>query len=81
MKINQLSNLLLEELEVESLDAIELDTDITQIEEWDSLNTLVLINFVKQNFQVDLTIDDIGESFKFSDLIAHIEKNSQYIIN
>lgn len=81
MKINQLSNLLLEDLEIESLDAIELETDITQIEEWDSLNTLVLINFVKQNFQVDLTIDDIGESFKLSDLIAHIEKNSQYIIN
>ena len=81
MKINQLSNLLLEELEIESLDAIELDTDITQIEEWDSLNTLILINFVKKNFQVDLTIDDIGESFKLSDLIAHIEKNSQYIIN
>ena len=78
MKINQLSNLLLEDLEIESLDAIELETDITQIEEWDSLNTLVLINFVKQNFQVDLTIDDIGESFKLSDLIAHIEKLTIY---
>jgi acyl carrier protein len=81
MKIDVLSSDLIEDLEIESINIIELDTDITQIEEWDSLNTLVLINYVKVNFDVDLTVEDIGESFKLSDLITHIEKNSKHKIN
>tara|TARA_Y100001958_G_C21248633_1_gene581692 strand:- start:4643 stop:4891 length:249 start_codon:yes stop_codon:yes gene_type:complete len=80
MKLKELSEKLIDELEIESITEIHLDTDIIQIEEWDSLNTLVLINFVKVNFDLDLTIDHIGDSLKLSQLISFIENNSKHII-
>ena len=80
MNLNELSNNLIDELEIESINKIELDTDITEIEEWDSLNTLVLINFIKVNFNLNLTADHIGESFKLSQLVSFIEENSNYKI-
>lgn len=81
MKFSELTNLIIHDLEIESLTKLSLDTDITQIEEWDSLSILVLINMVKINFDIDLTTDEIGDSFLIKDLIVFIEKNSNYKIS
>lgn len=80
MNISTLEKKLMQELEIESVDNLELDTDIVLLEEWDSMNTLVLINFIKVNFNLNITVDEIGNSFSVKDLILFIENNSDYKI-
>ena len=52
-----LSNLK-EELELEC--EIDLNTNLKELEEWDSVLAMVLIGFVADNFNVTLTADNLG---------------------
>tara|TARA_B110000977_G_scaffold191664_1_gene264110 strand:+ start:341 stop:574 length:234 start_codon:yes stop_codon:yes gene_type:complete len=68
MKIENFIEILVEELEFEQ-DNINLDTNIKELDEWDSLTTLMLIGFVNNNFEVNLTNQDIEKITTFKSLI------------
>lgn len=49
---------LIEELEIE--ETVDKDTNIKDLDEWDSMTAMVLIGFVSDNFDVILNADDIA---------------------
>ena len=67
-KINYLKELH-EELEIESIEFLTLDTNFKDLEEWDSMTAMVLIGFVNQNFNKNLNSDEIEKCETFSDII------------
>jgi acyl carrier protein len=67
-KINFLKELH-EELEIESIEFLTLDTNFKDPEEWDSMTAMVLIGFVNQNFNKNLNSDEIEKCETFSDII------------
>jgi acyl carrier protein len=67
-KINFLKELH-EELEIESIEFLTLDTNFKDLEEWDSMTAMVLIGFVNQNFNKNLNSDEIEKCETFSDII------------
>ena len=76
MKIEYFLESLKKDLEIESIEKFSLDTDIVQIDEWDSLTLLVFINHIKLNFELEISVEDIGESFTINDIIKLIEKKT-----
>ncbi|WP_159479145.1 acyl carrier protein [Chryseobacterium sp. 18068] len=70
MNIADFTSQLQEELELE----IDLtpETDLSQLEEWDSMAAMILIGFVSDKFGVLLTGDDIAEITTVNSLIAKI---------
>jgi acyl carrier protein len=67
-KINFLKELH-EELEIESIEFLTLNTNFKDLEEWDSMTAMVLIGFVNQNFNKNLNSDEIEKCETFSDII------------
>ncbi|MFC4817379.1 MULTISPECIES: phosphopantetheine-binding protein [unclassified Flavobacterium] len=59
-----------EELELET--ALEFDTDIKQLEEWDSMTAMLLIGYVSNEFSVTLNAEDIKKITTISSLIEKI---------
>lgn len=59
-----------EELELES--EINLDTNLKEMEEWDSVLAMVLIGFVADSFNVTLTADHLGGMTTINSLIGMI---------
>lgn len=76
MKINSFLNELRENLEIESMEQIFLETNLLDIDEWDSLNLLVLINYLKISFDFELSLDDIEDTLTPKFLIEIIESRS-----
>lgn len=61
MKKQDLYNYLMEELEIESVDSIDENTNLKDLEEWDSMGVMILISFADENFGKKLTNEDIKE--------------------
>lgn len=61
------------DLEVNSVKEITLETNLYSLEEWDSLNLLILIDLIKTNFDVSINPDEFKGDFKVKDLIEKIE--------
>jgi len=59
-----------EELEFES--ELEINTNITDLEEWDSMAAMVLIGFVSDEFGMTLNADDIAAITTIESLIEKI---------
>lgn len=59
-----------EQLELES--TLDENTNFKKLDEWDSMNAMVLIGFVSENFSVDLTAKDIEKIDTVADLIDRI---------
>ena len=59
-----------EELEFES--EFEINTNIKDLEEWDSMAAMVLIGFVSDEFGVTLNADDIAAITTIESLIEKI---------
>lgn len=70
MNIADFTSQLQEELELE----IDLtpETDLSQLEEWDSMSAMILIGFVSDKFGVLLNGDDISQITTVNSLIAKI---------
>jgi len=77
MKIDAFLENLKKDLEIESIEKLSLETDIVQIDEWDSLTLLVFINHIKLNFDLEISEEEIGESFTVNDIIKLIEKKTK----
>jgi acyl carrier protein len=67
-KINYLKELH-EELEIESIEFLTMDTNFKDLEEWDSMTAMVLIGFVNQNFNKNLNSDEIEKCETLLDII------------
>lgn len=59
-----------EELEFES--ELEINTNIKDLEEWDSMAAMVLIGFVSDEFGMTLKVDDIQAITTIESLIEKI---------
>ncbi len=70
MNKNKFLELLKEELELES--DLTLDTNIKELEEWDSMTAMLLIGVVSNEFDYNLTGDDISEITTVQTLIDKI---------
>ena len=70
MNISEFTSQLQEELELE-IDLVP-ETDLSQLEEWDSMAAMILIGFVSDNFGVLLNGDDIAKITTVNSLIERI---------
>ena len=61
---------LVEELEVEV--DVTLETNLEDLDEWDSMGAMILIGFVSDNFDVTLNADDINALTTFESIIDRI---------
>lgn len=59
-----------EEMEIES--ELDINTNLKALDEWDSLNAMVLKGYVSENFDVNLTPDDINNITTIASLISKI---------
>ena len=77
MKLSEFLNSLKLELEIESVEELSLETNLSDVDEWDSLGMLVLINIIQSNFNFEVNVEVLKGNLKISDLIKLIEKNSK----
>lgn len=70
MNKNKFLEELTEELEIET--QVSLDTNLKDLDEWDSMGAMILIGFVSDNFDITLTADDIKELTTFQSIIDRI---------
>lgn len=59
---------LLDELEFEEISFIDDNTEFKELNEWDSMSVLVVINFFKQKANITLTPDRVNNSITFGEL-------------
>lgn len=59
---------IVEELEIEGIE-LSFDTNVKDIEEWDSLATLSLIAFADSSFSKKITGNDVSKIIKIQDLV------------
>lgn len=64
-------NELLEELELESVSTIDDDTLFKDLEEWDSMSLLIVINFYKQEANITLNPDIINNCTTLGELFSY----------
>lgn len=73
MNIQKFVTELQEELEFEQ--TLTLETDLKAADEWDSMAAMVLIAFVSDNFDKQLTAEDLKEITTIDSLIEIIGRN------
>lgn len=74
MKIEEFISIFKEELEIEEA-IIDINTNIKDLDEWDSLTGLMLIGFVANKFDVTLNLDDIQSISTIQSLLEKIGLN------
>lgn len=70
MKKQEFISNLAEELELEV--EINLETEFSELDEWDSMGAMILIGFVSDTFGVTLNADDIERLTTFNSLIERV---------
>lgn len=70
MKTEKFLELLVEELELEN--ALTLESNLKELEEWDSMTAMLLIGVVSNEFAKTLTADDIKELTTVQSLVDKI---------
>lgn len=73
MKTTDFISRLKEELEFDAL--LEINTNIKELDEWDSMAAMVLIGFVSDEFGMTLNADDIAAITTIESLIEKIGKD------
>jgi acyl carrier protein len=70
MKKEEFLKELIEELELETV--VTLDTNIKDMDEWDSMAAMILVGYVSDTFDVTLNDDDIRSLTTFRSLMDRI---------
>lgn len=73
MKINEFLEEIKTELEISSVKEITIETNLYSLNEWDSLNLLMLIDLIKTNFEIAINPDEFKGDLIIKDLIEKIE--------
>ena len=71
MKIEDFIEQFVEELEIEETE-VSVDTNIKQLEEWDSMAAMMLIGLVSNEFKITLNADDIKALTTVQSLVERI---------
>lgn len=71
MKIANFIENFVEELEIEDV-VVSIDTNIKDLDEWDSMTAMILIGLVSNKFNVTLNADDMNELTTVQSLIERI---------
>lgn len=61
---------LYEEIEIESVPNIDDETVFKELDEWDSMTSMVIIGFLNQNFKTIITADDLENNTTFGNLLV-----------
>lgn len=70
MKKNEFIIELAEELEIET--TLKINTNLKDLDEWDSMTALVLIGYISNKFGIKLNADDLKEITTIDSLINKI---------
>lgn len=73
MKIKVFLEKLHEELEIESVNFLTVNTKLDDLEEWDSLTILSLISFIETEFSVNLSATEIEGFVILKDLVDKLD--------
>lgn len=49
---------------------LDLNTELSELDEWDSMSKLSLVVLAKKTFEKDLSVEDIGAFVTVSDICA-----------
>lgn len=71
MTKNDFLELFIKTLEISSSD-VTLDTKLDTLDEWESWSRLTLMAMVDENFQVELTSDDLKSFVTIGDIVRKI---------
>tara|TARA_B100000787_G_C15924045_1_gene177873 strand:+ start:239 stop:469 length:231 start_codon:yes stop_codon:yes gene_type:complete len=66
---------LYDELEIESINQLSVDTILHDLDEWDSLTLLSLISFIENEFSINLSAEEIEKFVKLKDLTDRLKLN------
>jgi len=58
-----------------SIDQISDDSGPEDIERWDSFNALVLVDELESEFSIQITVAEITDVFKISDIKRHLRNH------
>lgn len=62
-----------EELEIESIKELDLETVYKDLDEWDSMSVIVLIGFFEENFSITISGETLSELITFGDLFQKLK--------
>ena len=64
-----------EELEIESVKELSVETVYKDLEEWDSMSVIILIGFFEENFSITISGETLNELSTFGDLFFKLKIN------
>ena len=73
MTLNEFFELFREELDVVDLKDIDTSTNFVSITGWDSINALIIIAMIDENFNVSLTSSDLEQCKTIEELYKFIQ--------
>lgn len=72
-KLNGFVSLLKEQFREEDRDKINSETDLKTLEEWTSLQTMIIVNEIDKQYNVILDVDDLRAARNVGDLFRIVQ--------
>ena len=72
-KLNSFISLLKEQFREEDRDKINSETDLRTLEEWTSLQTMIIVNEIDKQYHVILDVDDLRAARNVGDLFRIVQ--------
>jgi acyl carrier protein len=69
MKYDEFCELFNEEMAIEQDHKVNLETELSSLDEWDSMGLLVAVTFIDENFQKKISLEDIKGVDTIKDII------------
>ena len=72
-KLNSFISLLKEQFREKDRDKINSETDLRTLEEWTSLQTMIIVNEIDKQYHVILDVDDLRVAKNVADLFKIVQ--------
>lgn len=72
MKYSEFYELFKEEIEIEQDLEMNLETELSSLDKWDSMVLLVAITFIDENFQKKILLEDFKDVETIKDIVSLI---------
>jgi acyl carrier protein len=72
MKYSEFYELFKEEMEIEQDLEMNLETELSSLDKWDSMGLLVAITFIDENFQKKILLEDFKDVETIKDIVSLI---------
>ncbi len=73
MNIKEILKSIYEELEIDSVNELNLETVYKDLDEWDSMSVIILIGFFEENFSITISGETLNELSTFGDLFSKLK--------